>query len=191
MGHNDIMLCKMFKTYLKGSASLWYKSLKTRSIGSYEQLKRKFLKYFSHLCWKAKDTEALIHCRQRLNEELGDYLARFKKEARMVTNLDKVKAMGFLMAGLDPYKGKKLRSSLYEIPPSPSMIFIRGEKYPEKWKALGVTKTPEGMIVPSEQKSTITRGLPVTEWIIEMRGRKRQTVVPNDIEIEIPLCLLP
>ncbi|KAL8132996.1 hypothetical protein AgCh_008459 [Apium graveolens] len=60
MGHNDIMLCKMFKTYLKGSASMWYKSLKPRSIGSYEQLKMKFLKYYSHLCRKAKDTEALV-----------------------------------------------------------------------------------------------------------------------------------
>ncbi|XP_074377371.1 uncharacterized protein LOC141718896 [Apium graveolens] len=107
MGHNDIMLCKMFKTYLKGSASMWYKSLKPRSIGSYEQLKRMFLKYYSHLCRKAKDTEALVHCRQRANEELGDYLARFKKEAGMVTNLDKIKAMGFLTAGLDPYKDSR------------------------------------------------------------------------------------
>ncbi|XP_074353915.1 uncharacterized protein LOC141692837 [Apium graveolens] len=107
MGHNDIMLCKMFKTYLKGSASMWYKSLKPRSIGSYEQLKRKFLKYYSHLCRKAKDTEALVHCRQRANEELGDYLARFKEEAGMVTNLDKIKAMGFLTAGLDPYKRRE------------------------------------------------------------------------------------
>ncbi|XP_074377426.1 uncharacterized protein LOC141718951 [Apium graveolens] len=104
MGHNDIMLCKMFKTYLKGSASMWYKSLKPRSIGSYEQLKRKFLKYYSHLCRKAKDTETLVHCRQRANEELGDYLARFKEEAGMVTNLDKIKAMGFLTVGLDLYK---------------------------------------------------------------------------------------
>ncbi|KAL8093495.1 hypothetical protein AgCh_035391 [Apium graveolens] len=74
MGHNDIMLCKMFKTYLKGSASMWYKSLKPR---------------------------------QRANEELGDYLVRFKEEAGMVTNLDKIKAMGFLTAGLDPYKDGK------------------------------------------------------------------------------------
>ncbi|XP_074336679.1 uncharacterized protein LOC141673850 [Apium graveolens] len=90
----------------KGSASMWYKSLKPRSIGSYEQLKRKFLKYYSHLCRKAKDTEALVHCRQRENEELGDYLARFKVEAGMVTNLDKVKAMGFLTVGLAPIKVK-------------------------------------------------------------------------------------
>ena len=41
MGHNDIMLCKMFKTYLKGSTSMWYKYLKPRSIESYEQLKKK------------------------------------------------------------------------------------------------------------------------------------------------------
>ncbi|XP_074372136.1 uncharacterized protein LOC141712905 [Apium graveolens] len=112
MGQNDIMLCKMFKTYLKGSASMWYKSLQPRSVESYEQLKRKFLKYYSHLCRKAKDTEALVHCRQRASEELRDYLARFKEEAGMVMNLDKVKAMGFLTAGLDPYKVKKLRSSL-------------------------------------------------------------------------------
>ncbi|XP_074360621.1 uncharacterized protein LOC141700838 [Apium graveolens] len=138
MGHNDIMLCKMFKTYLKRSASMWYKSLKPRSIGSYEQLKRKFLKYYSHLCRKAKDTEALVHCRQRANEELGDYLARFKEEAGMVTNLDKIKAMGFLTAGLDPYKGKKLRSSLYDFPPkSLNDIYVRGENIRRKMESIG------------------------------------------------------
>lgn len=35
----------------------------------------------------------------------------------MVTNLDKVKAADFLTAGLDPIKGKKLQSSLFDIPP--------------------------------------------------------------------------
>ncbi|XP_074352997.1 uncharacterized protein LOC141692157 [Apium graveolens] len=117
---------------------MWYKSLKPRSIGSYEQLKRKFLKYYSHLYRKAKDTEALVHCRQRANEELGDYLARFKEEAGMVTNLDKIKAMGFLTAGLDPYKGKKLRSSLYDFPPkSLNDIYVRGENIRRKMESIG------------------------------------------------------
>ncbi|XP_074368150.1 uncharacterized protein LOC141708422 [Apium graveolens] len=129
----------MFKTYLKGSASMWYKSLKPRSIGSYEQLKRKFPKYHSHLCQKKKDTEALVHCRQRANEELGDYLARFKEEDRMVTNLDMVKAMGFLTAGMDPYKGKKLCSSLYNSPPLKSLndIYVRGENIQRKMESIG------------------------------------------------------
>ncbi|XP_074352587.1 uncharacterized protein LOC141691731 [Apium graveolens] len=138
MGHNDIMLCKMFKTYMKGSASMWYKSHKPRSIRSYEQLKRKFLKYYSHLCRNAKDTEALVHCRQRANEELGDYLAGFKEEAGMVTYLDKVKVMGFLTAGLDPYKGKKLRSSLQDFPPkSLNDIYVRGENIRRKMESIG------------------------------------------------------
>lgn len=54
-----------------------------------------------------KDTETLIHCRQRSNEELRDYLSRFTEEVGMVRNLDKIKVMGFLTAGLDPIKGKK------------------------------------------------------------------------------------
>ncbi|XP_074377897.1 uncharacterized protein LOC141719418 [Apium graveolens] len=138
MGHNDIMLHKMFKTYLKGSASMWYKSLKPRSIGSYEQLKRKFMKYYSHLCRKTKDTEALVHCRQRANEELGDYLAQFKEEAGMVTNLDKVKVMGFLTAGREPYKGKTILSSLYDFPPkSLNDIYVRGENIRRKMESIG------------------------------------------------------
>ncbi|XP_063941458.1 uncharacterized protein LOC135149627 [Daucus carota subsp. sativus] len=105
MGHCDIMLCKMFKTYLKGSATMWYRSLRPRS---------------------------------RPNEELGDYLARFKEEAGMVTNLDKVKAAGFLTAGLDPVKGKKLRSSLYDIPPkSLNDIYLRGESIRRKMESIG------------------------------------------------------
>ncbi|XP_074337219.1 uncharacterized protein LOC141674410 [Apium graveolens] len=138
MGHNDIILCRMFKTYMKGSASMWYKSLKPRAIGSYEQLKRKFLKYYSHLCRKAKDTKALVHYIQRANEELWDYLARFKEEAGMVTNLDKVKAMGFLTPGLDPYKGKKLHSFLYDFRPrSLNDIYMRGENIRQKMESIG------------------------------------------------------
>ncbi|KAK1390011.1 hypothetical protein POM88_018189 [Heracleum sosnowskyi] len=68
MEHCDIMLCKMFKTYLKGAAIMWYRSMKPRSICSYDQLKRKFLRHYSHLYRREKDTEALIHCRQRLDE---------------------------------------------------------------------------------------------------------------------------
>ncbi|XP_063949875.1 uncharacterized protein LOC135152721 [Daucus carota subsp. sativus] len=142
MGHCDIMLCKMFKTYLKGSATMWYRSLRPRSVSSYDQLKRKFLRHYSHLCRREKDTEALIHCRQRPNEELGDYLARFKEEAGMVTNLDKVKAAGFLTAGLDPVKGKKLRSSLYDIPPkSLNDIYLRGESIRRKMESIGGHKS--------------------------------------------------
>ncbi|XP_074352827.1 uncharacterized protein LOC141691978 [Apium graveolens] len=167
MGHNDIMLCKMFKTYLKGSASMWYKSLKPRPIGSYEELKRKFLKYYSHLYRKAKDTEALVHCRKRANEELGDYLARFKEEAEMVTNLDKVKAMGFLTAGLDPYKGKKLRSSLYNFPPkSLNDIYVRGENIHWKMESIGDIRTPEGMTDQSEPTDTKAKDQALTEGCI-------------------------
>ncbi|KAK1372396.1 hypothetical protein POM88_028589 [Heracleum sosnowskyi] len=138
MGHCDVMLCKMFKTYLKGTATMWYRSQRPRSISSYDQLKRRFLRHYSHLCRREKDTEALIHCRQRHNEELGDYFARFKEEAGMVTNLDKVKAAGFLAAGLDPVKGKKLRSSLYDVPPkSLNDIYLRGEAIRRKLESIG------------------------------------------------------
>ncbi|XP_074374051.1 uncharacterized protein LOC141714430 [Apium graveolens] len=185
----DIMLCKMFKTYLKGSASMWYKSLKPRSIGSYEQLKRKFLKYYSHLCRKAKDTEALVHCRQRANEELGDYLARFKEEAGMVTNLDKIKVMGFLTAGLDPYKGKKLRSSLYDFPTkSLNDIYVRGENIRRKMESIGGYKDTrrddrskradryEGSRSGSDRRDSIKEGRKETDRGAERR-RDRDSAV--------------
>lgn len=51
----------------------------------------------------------------------------------MVTNLDKIKAMGFLTAGLDPVKGKKLRSSRYDLPPrSLNDIYMRGREHQKK-----------------------------------------------------------
>lgn len=59
------------------------------------------------MCRMEKDTETLIHCRQRPNEELGDYLSRFKEEAGMVRNMNKIKAMGILTTGLNPIKCKK------------------------------------------------------------------------------------
>ena len=69
-------------------------------------------------------------------------MARFKEEAGMVTNLDKVKAAGFLTTGLDPVKGKKLRSSLYDIPPkSLNDIYLRGESIRRKMESIGGHKS--------------------------------------------------
>lgn len=74
---------------------------------------------------REKYTEVLIYCQQRPDKKLGDYLTRFKEEAGMVTNLDKVKATGFLAVGLDPVKRKKLKSSLYDMPPcSLNVIYL-------------------------------------------------------------------
>ncbi|XP_074351435.1 uncharacterized protein LOC141690543 [Apium graveolens] len=143
MGHSQTMLCKIFKTYLKGEASIWYKSLQPRSIHSYEQLKGKFIRHYSHLCRIEKDTETLIHCRQRENESLGDYLAKFKEEAGMMTNLNKNKAMGYLTTTLDPTKGKKLLSSLYDYSlKSLNDIYVRGENIRRKMEILEGYREP-------------------------------------------------
>ncbi|KAL8107868.1 hypothetical protein AgCh_024321 [Apium graveolens] len=154
IGHNDIMLCKMLKTYLKGSLSMLYKFLKPMSIGSYEQLKRKFLKYYSHLCRKAKDTEALVHCRQRANEELVDYLARFKEQSGMVTNLNKVKRMGFLTLGLDLYKGTRDIILLFKKasvePFDEDNMYIHHEMLVEDLELSRRQKTKKPMFVASD-----------------------------------------
>lgn len=81
---------------------MWYKLLRPRSIGSYEQLKMKFLRYYSYQYREEKDTETLIHCEQRPNVELRAYLDRFKKEAGMVINLDK--SYGIRNSGAGPHK---------------------------------------------------------------------------------------
>lgn len=57
----------------------------------------------------------------------------------MVTNLEKIKAMGFLTAGLDPIKDKKLRSLLYNFSPeSLNDIYVSGENIRRKMKSIGV-----------------------------------------------------
>ena len=65
----------------------------------------------------------------------------------MVTNLDKAKAVGFLTAGLDPIMGKKLRSSLYDMPPkSLNDIYVRGESIRRKMETIGDTPKEGEMI---------------------------------------------
>ena len=59
----------------------------------------------------------------------------------MVTNLDKVKVMVYLTVGLGPIKGKKLQSSLYDIPPkSLNDIYLHGESICRKMKSIGSYK---------------------------------------------------
>lgn len=85
------------------------------------------------MCRKEKDTDTLIHCRQWTNEDLGDYLSRFKKEEGMVTNLEKIKVIGFWIAGLDPVKGKNLCSPLHDfLPRTLNDIYVRGENIRRK-----------------------------------------------------------
>lgn len=90
------------------------------------------------MCQREKDTAALIHYRQIPDEQLGDYLDMFKEEVGMVTNSDKVKVAGVLVAGLDPIKGNKLQCSHCNIPhKSLNDIYVRGESIWRKMKSIG------------------------------------------------------
>lgn len=73
----------------------------------------------------------------------------------MVTNLDKIKAVGFLTVGLDTVKGNKTPLFSLRFPPKIlNDIYVRGENIWRKMKSIGDIRNPGGTAVKSNLVGT-------------------------------------
>ncbi|KAL8116604.1 hypothetical protein AgCh_022950 [Apium graveolens] len=138
----------------------------------YELLKGKFIRHYSHLCRREKDTEGLIHRRQRTSKSLGDYLDRLKKEV-----------------GVRTFKGRwrfeRDRRSTKEITTNDIQAATNTLE--------GPTKT-EGIIIGSEGNTEETKSLPsipepfVADPTINIHG---EPIIPKEEPIDWDTINLP
>lgn len=119
-GATDALLCIAFSATLRKVAHAWYSRLPSRSIDSFQQLKKTFLAYFDacrKIFWVA---DSLFFVRQKEGESLKDFMARFKTVALEVYHLDDAMATLALKRGLRLSRftyslDKRLSSSYAEL----------------------------------------------------------------------------
>lgn len=79
--HSDISMCKVFSTTLTELAWAWFNSLEAESIKSFTDLASMFISRFIAGVTAERKTSYLETVRQRRNEFLKEYVARFNSEA--------------------------------------------------------------------------------------------------------------
>ena len=126
-GVPDEIMCKTFPTTLKGPARIWFSRLTPDSISTFKELSTQFASYFIEGHRYKKSTACLISIKQREDETLRSYIARFNKEALSIDEAnDKILVAAFTN-GLR--KGKFLFSLYKNDSKTMSDMLYRATKY--------------------------------------------------------------
>ena len=83
-GVADEIMCKAFPTTLKGPARVWFSRLKPNSISTFKELSTQFASLFIVEHRYKKSITCLMSIKQRVDETLRSYIARFNKEAFLI-----------------------------------------------------------------------------------------------------------
>ncbi|GKV27797.1 hypothetical protein SLEP1_g36923 [Rubroshorea leprosula] len=170
-GASDALLCRVFPSTLKKAAQTWYFKLKAKSINSFEQLERCFIDHFTASKVPKKTNHHLMSIRQKTNESLRAYIARFHNESLQVDNLDEGMAMHALMNGLKDCDF--LHSLNREKPKSLKDILHRSEGYIRAEERVVAKKGGESFepnsVVAGDKKRRFDR----SNDIADVRGGKR------------------
>ena len=84
---NEIM-CRVFPTRLKGSARIWFSRLTPNSINTFTELSTQFTSHFIGGHRYKKFIACLMSIKQREDETLRSYIARFNKEVLLIDEVD-------------------------------------------------------------------------------------------------------
>ena len=112
---------------MKGLARIWFSRLTPNSIGTFKELSAQFALHFIGGHRYKKSTACLINIKQREDETLRSYIARFNKEALLIVEADdKILVIAFTN-GLQ--KGKFLFSLYKNDLKTLSNVLYRATKY--------------------------------------------------------------
>ncbi|XP_075663095.1 uncharacterized protein LOC142632605 [Castanea sativa] len=126
-GVPDEIMYRAFPTTLKGPARIWFSRLMPNSIGTFKELSTQFASHFIGGHRYKKSTACLMNIRQRENEMLRSYIARFNKEALLIDEADDKILVATFTNGLR--KGKFLFSLYKNDPKTMSEVLYRVTKY--------------------------------------------------------------
>ena len=112
---------------LKGPVRIWFNRLTPNSISTFKELSARFASHFIGGHKYKKSTTCLMSIKQREDETMRSYIARFKKEALSINEADdKILAVAFTN-GL--WKGKFLFSLYKNNPKTMLDVLYRATKY--------------------------------------------------------------
>ena len=126
-GVPDEIMCRAFPTTLKGPARIWFSKLTPNSISTFKELSAQFASHFIGGYKYKKSTACLISIKQREDETLKSYIARFNKEALSIDEADDKILVATFTNGL--LKGKFLFSLYKNDPKTMSDVVYKATKY--------------------------------------------------------------
>ncbi|XP_071927065.1 uncharacterized protein [Coffea arabica] len=106
--------CKTFPMFLKGRAWLWFQGLAPGSIRNFPELAREFVAQFVFSKTYSKNAAYLMAIRQKSDESLRNFMARFNTESLQIRDKDEKVVMASFMNGL---RAEELFYKLAEKPP--------------------------------------------------------------------------
>ncbi|RRT34311.1 hypothetical protein B296_00040022 [Ensete ventricosum] len=101
-GTSDAIMCWAFPMTLYGIVQGWYGLLPLASINSFDQLVREFEANFLTSTLFKPIVVSLLEMRQKEDEHLGLYLARFIKEIRAIPDKHPSLVIQAFMIGIRP-----------------------------------------------------------------------------------------
>ncbi|XP_021618808.1 uncharacterized protein LOC110619606 [Manihot esculenta] len=104
--HSDALMCKVFPTTLTGPARVWFNSLEAGNIKGFTDLANIFISGFIAGVLAERKTSYLETVRQRRNESLREYVAKFNSETLQIPELDKARlpiTLAELMKRIEKY----------------------------------------------------------------------------------------
>ena len=119
--------CRAFPTTLKGPARIWFSRLTPNSISTFKELSAQFASHFFRGHRYKKSTTYLISIKQREDETLRSYIARFNKKALSIDEADNKILVAAFTNGLR--KGKFPFSLYKNDPKTMSDVVYRANKY--------------------------------------------------------------
>ena len=120
-------MCRAFPTTLRGLARIWFSKLMPNSISTFNDLSAQFASHFIEGHRYKKLTTCLMSIRQREDETLRSYIARFNKEALLIGEAnDKILVAAFMN---ELRKGKFIFSLYKNDPKTMSDVLYRATKY--------------------------------------------------------------
>jgi len=126
-GVADKITCRAFPIALKGPARIWFSRLTLNYIDTFKELSTQFASHFIGGHRYKKSTACLMSIKQREDEMLRSYIARFNKEALSINEVDDKKLVAAFTNGLQ--KGKFLFSLYKNDPKTMSDVLYRATKY--------------------------------------------------------------
>ena len=126
-GVAEKIMCRNFPITLKGPTRIWFSRLTPNSICTFKELSAQFASHFIRGHKYKKSTACLMSIKQREDEMLRSYIARFNKEALSIDEADDKILVATFMNGLR--KGKFLFSLYKNDPKTILEVLNRATKY--------------------------------------------------------------
>ena len=178
-GVTDEIMCRAFPITLKGPARIWFSRLTPNSISTFKELSAQFASHFIGAHRYKKSTACLISIKQREDETLRSYIARFNKEALSIDEVDDKILVTAFTNGL--WKGKFLFSLYKNDPKTMSDVLYKATKY----------MNAEDALLTHEKRERQEDTQQDREWKMARTRDTGRTEATPPVEHQAPTKVLP